>query len=93
MDFAGPFQGKIILIIIDSHSKWIEAFPTNSSTSSTVTRTLFSQFGLPEVLVTDNAYGSCFVSEEFETFLLNNGVKHITSAQYHPATNGLAKKV
>ena len=36
MDFAGPFQGKMILIVIDSHSKWIEAFPTNSATSSTV---------------------------------------------------------
>ena len=93
MDFAGSFQGKMILIVIDSHSKWIEAFPTNSSTSSTVihlSRTLFSQFGLPEVLVTDN--GSCFVSEEFETFLLSNGVKHITSAPYHPATNGLAER-
>ena len=36
MDFAGPFQGKMILIIIDSHSRWIEAFPTDSATSSTV---------------------------------------------------------
>ena len=25
MDFAGPFQGKNILVIIDAHSKWIEA--------------------------------------------------------------------
>ena len=93
MDFAGPLQGKMILIVIDSHSKWIEAFPTSSTTSSTViqlSRTLFSQFGLPEVLVSDN--GSCCVSEEFETFLLNNGIKHITSAPYHPATNGLAER-
>ncbi len=93
MDFAGPFQGKMILIVIDSHSKWIEAYPTNSATSSTViqiARTLFAQFGLPETLVTDN--GSCFVSEEFETFLTNNGIKHISSAPYHPATNGLAER-
>ncbi len=93
MDFAGPFQGKMILIVIDSHSKWIEAYPTNSATSSTVihiAKTLFSQFGLPETLVTDN--GPCFVSEEFETFLTNNGIKHISSAPYHPATNGLAER-
>ena len=57
MDFAGPFQGKMILVVIDSHSKWIEAIPMDTSTSSKVvevSRTLFSQFGIPEVLVTDN---------------------------------------
>lgn len=93
MDFAGPFEGKMILVVIDSHSKWIEAYPTDSSTSTKVielSRTLFSQFGIPEVLVTDN--GPCFVSEEFETFLSKNGIKHVTSAPFHPATNGLAER-
>ncbi len=93
MDCAGPLHGKMILIIVDSHSKWIEAFPTDSSTSSKLTelsRTLFAQFGVPEVIVTDN--GPCFVSEEFETFLVKNGVKHMASAPYHPATNGLAER-
>ena len=42
------------------------------------------------MLVTDN--GPCFVSEEFEIFLAKNGVKHITTAPYHPATNGLAER-
>ena len=93
MDFAGPFQGKMILIVVDSHTKWIEAYPTDSATSSKVielSRSLFAQFGLPEVIVTDN--GSPFVSEEFETYLTKNGVKHITSAPYHPSTNGLAER-
>ena len=92
MDFAGPFQGKVILVVIDSHSKWIEAYPTDSATSTKVidlSRRLFTQFGIPEVLVTDN--GSCFVSEEFEMFLSKNGIKHIVSAPFHPATNGLAE--
>ena len=93
MDFAGPVNGKMILIVIDVHSRWIEAYPTESASSSAVielSRVLFSQFGIPEVLVTDN--GPCFVSEEFEIFLAKNGVKHITSAPYHPATNGLAER-
>ena len=53
MDFAGPFEGKMILVIIDSHLKWIEAYPTSGATSTVVvelSRTLFAQFGVPEVI-------------------------------------------
>ena len=25
LDYAGPFEGKMILVLIDAHSKWIEA--------------------------------------------------------------------
>ena len=93
LDFAGPFQGKLFLIMIDAHSKWIEAVCT-SSTSSTVVieelRTVFSSFGLPETIVTDN--GSGFTSGEFKEFLRGNGVRHITSAPYHPTSNGLAER-
>lgn len=83
----------MLLILVDAHSKWIEVFPTNHSTSAVVIenlRRVFAQFGLPEVLVSDN--GSCLVSKEFNTFLLANGVKQITSAPYNPATNGLAER-
>jgi len=83
----------MFLVLIDAHLKWIEAICTLSATSDVVIqelRTLFGQFGLPETIVTDN--GSCFVSEEFETFLKKNGVKHIRSAPYHPSTNGLAER-
>lgn len=51
---------------------------------------MFAKFGLPETVVTDN--GSGFVSEEFEMFLRKNGIKHTTSAPYHPATNELAER-
>ena len=93
LDYAGPVQGKMFLVLIDAHSKWIEAFCTPNATSSTVIeelRTTFARFGLPETVVTDN--GTCFVSAEFEAFLEVNGIKHITSAPYHPASNGLAER-
>ena len=58
MEFAGPFEGKIILVIIDSHSKWIEAYPTSGASNVVVelSRTLFAEFGVPEVIVTDGQW-------------------------------------
>ncbi|ETW98407.1 MAG: hypothetical protein ETSY2_42860, partial [Candidatus Entotheonella gemina] len=72
---------------------WIEVHTVTSATSKVTTdkmRETFSTHGLPEILVTDN--GTVFTSVEFETFLSRNGIRHITSAPYHPATNGLAER-
>ena len=46
--------------------------------------------GLPEIIVSDNATG--FTSNEFQEFVTRNGICHIPSAPYHPATNGLAER-
>ena len=64
----------------------------NSATSGVTIdkmRSTFASHGLPEIVVSDN--GSNFVSSEFKSFLQKNGIKHITSAPYHPSTNGLVE--
>ena len=78
IDFAGPFHGTIWLIAVDAHSKWPEGIPmTTVTTTTTVTklRSLFAQYGLPEVLVSDN--GPQFTSEEFQQFAAANGIRHV----------------
>ena len=55
-----------------------------------VLRQVFAVHGLPEVLVSDN--GTAFTSAEFQNFVQRNVFRHITSAPYHPATNGLAER-
>ncbi len=93
IDFAGPFQGKMFLIIVDAHSKWPEVIIMSSTTAEKTIEalfTFFSRYGLPEQLVSDN--GPQFTSQEFETAMKQQGIKHIRSAPYHPSTNGLAER-
>ena len=51
---------------------------------------MFATHGLPRVIVSDN--GSVFTSNEFQEFMTKNGVRHIRTAPYHPASNSLAER-
>ena len=53
-------------------------------------RRTFSTHGIPDTIVSDNSI--CFTSNEFIHFCKMNGLKHITSAPYHPSTNGMAER-
>lgn len=94
MDFAGPFRGKMFMLLVDAHSKWPEILEMTSTTADNTIATLrrvFSACGLPEQLVTDN--GPQFVSSEFADFMQANGIKHIRTAPYHPASNGAVERL
>uniref|UniRef100_H3AEI6 ribonuclease H n=1 Tax=Latimeria chalumnae TaxID=7897 RepID=H3AEI6_LATCH len=62
--FAGPFEGRMYLVIVDAHSKWPEVCIMESTTSDRTIQVLRGLFR----------------------------VRHIRSAPYHPATNGLAER-
>jgi hypothetical protein len=89
----GPSVDTCFFVLMDAHSKWPEVILMNSTTTGKtieVLRSIFAQQGLPEQLVTDN--GPQFTSSDFENFLKSNGIKHILSAPYHPASNGLVER-
>lgn len=93
VDFAGPFMGTYFFILIDAYTKWPEIYVIpNITTATTIEkcREIFSRYGLPEVLVSDN--GAQYTSHEFQQFLKMNGIIHKRSAPYHPATNGQAER-
>lgn len=92
IDFAGPILNKMLLIVVDAFSKWLEVVIVPSITSDcTISklREIFARFGLPKLLVSDN--GRQLVSKEFEEFLALNGIKHVTSPPFHPSSNGAAE--
>ncbi len=83
----------MFLVIVDAHSKWMKVHEVSAATSQGTIDKMSASFathGLPEVLVTDK--GSVFTRLEFEDFLLRHGIRHVTSAPYHPATYGLAER-
>ena len=91
--FCRSNGSKMFLIVVDVYSKWVEVRPMSSTTSEQTIaelRQLFSSFGLPDQLVSDN--GPQFVSTKFSEFFRLNGIKHFWSAPYHPATNGQAER-
>ena len=74
-------------------SKWLEIIPVKNATSYLTIdklRGVCSTHGLPDTVVTDNV--AIFMSPELKEFFSRNGIKHITSTPYHPASNGLAER-
>ena len=69
LDYAGPVDGQMILVMVDAHSKWLDVGVGGSCTSRITVRHLreaFARYGVPRTVVTDNGPG--FVGEEFKSF-------------------------
>ena len=82
------------MVVIDAHSKWPEVFVTDDTTAEGKIITLcslFARLGLPDQIVSNNR--PQFTSEAFRKFTTDNGIKHVTGAPYHPATNRQAEKL
>ena len=56
-NFLGPFHKRMILVVLDSHSKWPEALIMKNITSAETIKIfeqLFMRYGFPLKIVTDN---------------------------------------
>ncbi|XP_055918303.1 uncharacterized protein K02A2.6-like [Eupeodes corollae] len=76
----------------NSHTKWAEVFKTKIITSAFTIgklRELFSRYGIPDKIVSDN--GTQFKSAEFNDFTTPNNIEHIFTSPGHAATNGQAE--
>lgn len=90
IDYIGPFPRsqsghKYIMVVVDDFSRFCWLLPSYGMTAGVSIkhlRTVFSWFGPPTTLVSDNA--PAFSSGEFRRFCFVNGVRHITTTPYYP---------
>ena len=95
LDFIGPInrsskQKKYILVCTDYVTKWVEAKALLSATENSVVSFLyediFTRFGVPREIVTDQ--GLQFTSNMIEKLMEEYKIKHRKSTPYHPQENG-----
>ncbi len=94
IDFTGPFpSGEYLLVVVDEYSRYPEVEIVKSTSATTVIPTLdkiFSSFGIPHVVKTDN--GPPFNGQAFKDFSLYPGFKHRKITPYWPGANAEAER-
>ena len=89
MDFAELPNNEYLLIITDDYSRYPVIEIVKSTSANTVipkVDKVFSEFGVPDVVKTDN--GPPFNSSAFRSFALNLGFKHRKITPRWPRANG-----
>jgi hypothetical protein len=96
LDFIGPINppslaGQVFILTTTYYfTKWAKAVPLKHSMDDQVIsffeNNIFSRFGLPLEIITDN--GIAFISAKLTQFLAKLGVKHFTTLAYYPQGNG-----
>ena len=91
-DITGFGQHIFILVIVDIFTKYIIAKVLPNSNSKSIVNSLievFTTFGLPSSILTDNATN--FTSAEMDEFLSIFGILHKTSSVFNSRGNAIAE--
>jgi hypothetical protein len=99
MDFLGPLETspegyKYILLVVDSYSKWPEAFPLKTTDAVEVAwvlyREIFSRYGAPDALLSDR--GQNFMSKLITELCRLFQVTRLRTSSYHAQTNAQCER-
>jgi hypothetical protein len=85
---------KYVVVAVEYFSKWIEAKPLATITSTTVQKffwqSIVCRFGMPKAITVDN--GTQFDAETFKYFCDRIGTKIHFASVRHPESNGLVER-
>ena len=88
--FPNSFGNHYIFVAVDYVSKWVEAIPCKTNDNKVVIKFLkeniFSLFGTPRAIISDN--GTHFCNRSFEALMRKYAITHKLSTPYHPQTSG-----
>lgn len=99
LDYVGPLPTtargfKYALVIIDSFTKWIEAYPTRNNTALTTAKKLINEaiarFGIPEII--DSDQGPHFIGETVKHLSIALGIDWKLHIAGHPQASGLVER-
>ena len=99
IDLVGPFKrtargNTSILTMMDRCSRWIEAYPMQSTTAFACARKFIAEwvarFGVPDRIISDK--GPQFESLLFNIVCNKLGFKHNRTTAWHPETNGILER-
>ena len=94
LDLLGPLpSGDSVLVVVDYFSRYYEIDIMRSTTSEKIIESLeriFMIHGLPLSVTSDN--GPQFVSNEFEKYLEDCGIKHRKTTPLWPQANGQVER-
>ena len=86
-------QGTHYLLTVDYYSKWVnikELTPTRAADVIMALDSQFADYGIPEVLLSDN--GPQYANSELNQFAQRLGFRHTASSPAYPASNGQAER-
>ena len=99
LDFLGPLKKtpegfQHILLIVDSGSKWCEAFPTKTQEAAEVAKVFYKEiicrYGAPRSILTDK--GQCFMAKLIQELCKIFQITKMTTSSYHPQTNATCER-
>lgn len=100
LDLMGPFPessagNKYVVVLVDSFSKWVEAYPIPNIEAKTVAEKVvmefISRFGVPHTIKSDR--GRQFECELFSEMCRLLEVEHRMSTPFHPQGNSKCERM
>ncbi|XP_037678191.1 protein NYNRIN-like [Choloepus didactylus] len=91
----GPGGYKYLLVLVDTFSGWVEAYPTRSESAQVVAKKLLAEiiprFGLPVTMGSDN--GLAFIAQVTQNLVKALGIEWKLHCIYRPQSSGQVERM